>query len=289
MVMVKIGINEKSLPFELNWFDKLNCARSCGFSFVELSIDETDARMKRLDWNKEQRLNLVQDVFESGVPIDTMMLSALRKFPLGSEDEDVYEKSFEICKKAILLAKDLGIRNIQIAGYDEYYEKKSLLTRENFIENLRRVVNFAAENQVMIAIETMDDKFINSIAKVREIKKDISSPWLQAYPDLGNISAWPENIPSQDLTEGLENIVSVHVKDTIKVTDNNPGKFKNVPFGEGDVEFFGLFKTLHRIGYNGTLTVEMWSEKSNNAVMLMHQAHDFILELLTKAKLVVDK
>lgn len=287
--MVKIGINEKSLPFELSWFDKLNCAKSCGYSFIELSIDETEDRISRLDWTKGQRLSLVEDVITTGVPIDTMMLSALRKFPLGSANAEIYDKSYEICQKAIILAKDLGIRNIQIAGYDEYYAAKSLLTRENFIENLRRVVNFASENQVMIAIETMDDKFINSIAKIREIKQEISSPWLQAYPDLGNISAWPENIPSLDLAEGLENIVSVHVKDTLSVTSTSPGKFKNVPFGEGDVEFFGLFKTLKRIGYSGTLTVEMWSEKNDNAVDLMIKAHTFVTELLSKAGLNIEK
>ncbi|QER66534.1 L-ribulose-5-phosphate 3-epimerase [Paucilactobacillus nenjiangensis] len=286
--MVKIGINEKSLPFELSWFDKLNCAKSCGYSFIELSIDETEDRISRLDWTKGQRLSLVEDVITTGVPIDTMMLSALRKFPLGSANAEIYDKSYEICQKAIILAKDLGIRNIQIAGYDEYYAAKSLLTRENFIENLRRVVNFASENQVMIAIETMDDKFINSIAKIREIKQEISSPWLQAYPDLGNISAWPENIPSLDLAEGLENIVSVHVKDTLSVTSTSPGKFKNVPFGEGDVEFFGLFKTLKRIGYSGTLTVEMWSEKNDNAVDLMIKAHTFVTELLSKAGLNIE-
>ncbi|WP_137601706.1 L-ribulose-5-phosphate 3-epimerase [Paucilactobacillus nenjiangensis] len=286
--MVKIGVNEKSLPFELSWFDKLNCAKSCGYSFIELSIDETEDRISRLDWTKGQRLSLVEDVINTGVPIDTMMLSALRKFPLGSANAEIYDKSYEICQKAIILAKDLGIRNIQIAGYDEYYAAKSLLTRENFIENLRRVVNFASENQVMIAIETMDDKFINSIAKIREIKQEISSPWLQAYPDLGNISAWPENIPSLDLAEGLENIVSVHVKDTLSVTSTSPGKFKNVPFGEGDVEFFGLFKTLKRIGYSGTLTVEMWSEKNDNAVDLMIKAHTFVTELLSKAGLNIE-
>ena len=38
--------------------------------------------------------------------------------------------------KAIDLASDLGIRVIQLAGYDVYYEKKSVATRSFFIENL---------------------------------------------------------------------------------------------------------------------------------------------------------
>ncbi|MCZ2492781.1 L-ribulose-5-phosphate 3-epimerase [Dellaglioa carnosa] len=283
--MVKLGINEKSLPFQMSWYDKLSLAKEQGFSFIELSIDETDDRTGRLDWDKEKRFNLVKDIYQVGITIDTMMLSALRKYPLGSENEITYEKSYQICKKAIILARDLGIRNIQIAGYDEYYESKTVLTHENFIENLQRVVDFAAANQVMIAIETMDDGFINSITKVKTIKKSIISPWLQAYPDLGNISAWPDNKPVQDLTDGLDNIVSVHVKDVLAVTKDFPGQFKDVTFGEGDVDFLGLFKTLNRIGYHGTLTIEMWSENDEDVLIKIKDAHEFVSDLLNKSGL----
>ncbi len=286
--MVKLGINEKSLPAAMSWFDKLNFAKNQGFSFVEMSIDETDARIARLSWNKEQRFSLVKDIYQSGVSIDTMMLSALRRFPLGSENKAIYDQSFDMCQKAIILAKDLGIRNIQIAGYDEYYGSKTPLTHENFIENLQRVVNFAAEHQVMISIETMDDCFINSIAKIKNVKKSIVSPWLQAYPDLGNISAWPDNQPIEDLTQGLDSIIAIHVKDVLSVTDQTSGKFKDVPFGEGDVNFLGLFKALKRVGYQGTFTIEMWSENDIDADRKVVFAHDFIVDLLTQSGLLVE-
>ncbi|CAH1852223.1 L-ribulose-5-phosphate 3-epimerase [Convivina praedatoris] len=281
--MVKLGINEKSLPFAMTWREKLQLAKNQGFDFIEMSVDETDERLGRLDWTRQQRWDLVQDMYAVDLPIDTMMLSGLRKFPLGSEEGDIAEKSYLICQKAIILARDLGIRNIQIAGYDEYYGEKNDLTRELFIENLQRVVDFAAENQIMIAIETMDDPFINSVAKVQEIKQSVRSPWLQAYPDLGNISAWPENVPGQDLADGLDSIVAIHVKDTYKVTETTPGKFKNVPFGRGEVNFLGLFKTLKRIGYQGTLTIEMWSEHDADAIEQVIEAQQFVQDLLAQA------
>ncbi len=286
--MARLGINEKSLPFELSWREKLAFAKQQGFSFIELSIDESDERIARLDWSDNDIFSLLKNSYESAVSIDTMMLSALRKFPLGSQDPVLYDAAYRMCQKAIILAKKLGIRNIQIAGYDEYYHAKTALTRENFIENLQRVVDFAAANQVMIAIETMDDDFINSINKIRKIKQNISSPWLQAYPDIGNISAWPQVNPGEDLTDGFENIVSVHVKDTLVVTENTPGKFKNVPFGTGNVEFLGLFKTLKRLGYQGTFTIEMWSERDKDCVGQVKKAHDFILELLTQAGILIE-
>ena len=52
-------------------------------------LDETDARLARLDWSPEQRLALVKAVAETGVRVPSMCLSAHRRFPLGSEDDAV--------------------------------------------------------------------------------------------------------------------------------------------------------------------------------------------------------
>ena len=90
-------------------------------------------------------------------------------------------------------------RNIQLAGYDVYYEPKTLLSREYFVENLRKCVDMAAKKLVMLSIETMDDPFINSLDKVTYYKSQVRSPWLQAYPDVGNLTAWPTNdVGAQD-------------------------------------------------------------------------------------------
>lgn len=33
------------------WPERLVLAKSCGFDFVEMSVDETDERLSRLDWS----------------------------------------------------------------------------------------------------------------------------------------------------------------------------------------------------------------------------------------------
>ena len=75
---------------------------------------------------------------ETGVPIRTMCLSGHRKYPLGSNDPETCARGMEIMEKAIRLAEDLGIRIIQLAGYDVYYEEGSEETRERFEENLKK-------------------------------------------------------------------------------------------------------------------------------------------------------
>ena len=46
--------------------------KACGFDFVEISIDETDTRLARLDWTKEERLKINQAMLETGIRIPTM-------------------------------------------------------------------------------------------------------------------------------------------------------------------------------------------------------------------------
>ena len=45
-----IGLYEKAMPSALNWEEKLQCARDCGYDFVEISIDVAlYFRNKKLD------------------------------------------------------------------------------------------------------------------------------------------------------------------------------------------------------------------------------------------------
>lgn len=235
-------------------------AKSCGFDFVEMSVDETDERLSRLDWSAAQRASLVTAMIETGVAIPSMCLSAHRRFPFGSRDEAVRERAREIMSKAIRLARDLGIRTIQLAGYDVYYEDHDEGTQQRFAEGLAWAVEQAAASQVMLAVEIMDTAFMNSISKWKKWDEMLASPWFTVYPDVGNLSAWGNDVPAE-LKLGIDRIAAIHLKDTQPVTEQSPGQFRDVPFGEGCVDFVGIFKTLHQLNYRGSFLIEMWTEK----------------------------
>ncbi|ENT4003410.1 L-ribulose-5-phosphate 3-epimerase [Salmonella enterica] len=187
-----LGIYEKALAKDLSWPERLVLAKSCGFDFVEMSVDETDERLSRLEWTPAQRASLVNAMLESGVAIPSMCLSAHRRFPFGSRDEAVRQRAREIMTKAIRLARDLGIRTIQLAGYDVYYEEHDEGTQQRFAEGLAWAVEQAAAAQVMLAVEIMDTAFMNSISKWKKWDEMLSSPWFTVYPDVGNLSAVDE-------------------------------------------------------------------------------------------------
>lgn len=287
-MMTALGVYEKALPPNLSWVEKFELAKKLGFSYIELSIDESDARLDRLDWDMKTLREISDAMDKTDIRIQSLCLSAHRRYPLGSFDANTRHHALIILKKAVKIASMLGIRTIQLAGYDVYYEEKSELTREYFISNLKKCVEIAASKQVMLAIEIMDDPFINSITKYNAIKSQIPSPWLQVYPDIGNLSAWPGNDVGQELEQNIAAIAAIHIKDVVKVSPQTTGVFKNVRFGEGDVNFLANFKTLFRIGYRGSFVLEMWSESDQNPVRSITEALLYIKPILKEAGYVLE-
>lgn len=281
--MTRVGIYEKALPKDISWLERLQLAKKLEFDYVEMSVDETDERLARLDWTNEERHLVKRAMEDTGVMIHSMCFSGQRRYPMGSHELEVRTKSLNLMFKAIDLAYDLGIRIIQVAGYDVYYEDKDILTRHYFIENLRKSLDYAASKGVILSIEIMDDPFMNSISRFLDIKEEIASPYLQVYPDLGNLSAWGENNVGDELKLGIPYISAIHLKDTYSVTPEFPGQFRDVPFGEGCVDFEGCLKTLKRLGYSGPFMIEMWSEKAENPEIEIAKAKNYLYPLIEGA------
>lgn len=253
-----LGLYEKALNPELDWKSRFAKAKELGFDFVEISIDETDERIARLDWTPTQIEDFRKAACEADVTCQSMCLSAHRRFPFGSKDPEIREKAHTILEKAVDFCNRSGIRVIQLAGYDVYYETSTSESVKYFKEAMYWAASVAAQKQVMLAMEIMDTPFINSISKHIAYEAMIKSPWYKVYPDVGNISAWPENDVDFEFEHGISSIVGVHLKDTLAVKEDFAGKFKCVPFGQGCVDFVKRFAQLEKLGYTGPYMMEMW-------------------------------
>lgn len=245
MKAYQIGLYEKAMPLTLDWRQKLTCAREAGFDYVEISIDETDEKLARLEWTDKERAALVDIMQEVGVPIRSMCLSGHRKYPFGSHDEATRRRSMEIMEKAIALSADLGIRTIQLAGYDVYYEAGDVDTRRWFRENLKHAVDKAAAMGIVMGFETMETGFMNTVGKAMEYVNEINSPYLGVYPDLGNITNAALSYGThvlEDMQSGSGHLVAMHLKETL------PGVFREVPFGTGHVDFEAGIAAAWRLG-----------------------------------------
>ncbi len=258
LYQLPLGLYEKALPPLKNWHTLLEEVKTLGFVFMEMSIDESDARLKRLYWQKREITQVINAGKSVGIRIPSICLSCHRATPFGSARKTVRVQALNRMKRAITLADALGVRVIQLAGYDVYYEKAHAKSLEYFLEGLQKSVDYAAQAQVMLGMEIMDTQFMNSISKFLSLKSRIPSPWLGLYPDVGNVSAWNEN-PSHEIIAGMPYILSVHLKDTYKPHADFLGQFRDVPFGKGCVNFDAVFATLKHMCYQGPFVIEMWA------------------------------
>ena len=241
-----------------------------------MSIDETDEKIRRLDMSQAERLEMVSLMKIVGLPVRTMCLSGHRKYPLGSSDPEVRAKGMEMMEKAIQLADDLGIRIIQLAGYDVYYEKSNEETRSYFVENLKKAAELAARAGVVLGFETMETEFMNTVQKSMEYVNLVSSTYLNVYPDIGNITNATKAYgtdPFEDLRAGKGHLAAMHLKET------TPGVFREVPFGKGHVDFERAIQTAWELGVR-KFVAEFWYKGSGEWMKELVDTNDRMRKIL---------
>lgn len=254
MAQYTLGLYEKAMPDGLSFREMLELTKRTGFDRLELSVDESDMRLARLDWPFSQVHNLKRLVDDTGVLIRTMCLSGHRKYPLGSHDPAIRQNSLEIMRKAVGLAAELGIAIIQLAGYDVYYETGDEETRAWFAENLALSTEMAAKAGVLLGFETMETAFMDTVGKAMAYVNLVGSPYLGVYPDIGNLKNAAVLYGSDilaDLELGRGHIYAAHLKETV------PGVYRNMVFGTGHTQYQECIQVLWGMGVR-MFTGEFW-------------------------------
>ena len=253
----EIGLYEKAMP-ELSWPEKFAAAKEAGYDFVEISIDASEEKIARVYMSKEERRALVALMYESGMPLRTMNVSALTKYALGDEDDAIRNRGLDIARHAIPLAADLGVRVVMFPGYDVYFGVSTPETVRRFREAIDELKQLAAQYGTLIGFETMENEFMNTVEKGMYWVETFDSPYVQLYPDIGNTTnaaVLHGTDPLADLRLGHGHMVAFHLKET------KPGHFREIPYGEGHVDFPGAIETVWALGVRRFVT-EFWYDKT---------------------------
>ena len=267
----RLGLYEKSMPQHLEWEKKLITAKKNGFDWLEISIDESEARLNRL-WDDKEPDRILAAEKNSGFPIRTMCLSGHRKYPMGSSDKAIRGKSMEIMERAITFSDQIGIRIIQLAGYDVYYEESTAETRKHFMEGLFRSCEMAAKYGIVLGFETMETAFMDTVEKAMAYVSMVNSPYLQLYPDAGNLTnaskAYQISL-CEDVDKGKGHIAAVHLKESM------PGIYRDMTFGTGHVDFNTVIKKAWNLGVR-QFTGEFWYKGNGDYEKEIRKSAEFL-------------
>jgi len=257
------GICRIIFPSAMPLEECFRAARDAGFDAIELSMTgelepaAASGQVKRIG----------EQARKANIAIAALWVSPLGQYPLNSADAQVRARGVESLKKAIEFAGYLdcgallvvpgrvGSLNGEIVGYETSWER--------FTAELKKVVPFAAQARVVLAIENVSNKFLLSPRDKRSFVDQFETAWVRSFFDIGNVmyTGYPQD---WILTLGPR-IVRVHAKDR-KTT---PKAELESPSGllEGDVDWKAVMAALVKVGYRGFISAEI-GQKPNDAGQL---------------------
>lgn len=277
---VSLGIYEKALLSEESWEKFFAQVVTTGFTFCDLSVDESSERFSRLEWEKSQREKVRLAAKNSGVQIGGICLSAHRKVMPGSRDAAVRRQAKDVYRKGINLAYDLGAPVVQVAGYFNYYEEPWVDAKRYYVDALAQAGEYAARAGILLGIENVDSSGLRSIPEAVKVIKEIDNPYVQLYPDIGNI-AEHRGDEHEELQAAKGHILAIHVKDVL------PGQPRKIPFGKGIVNWEKAMATLAQQNWCGRMMLEMWNNDNPDASEICKKSRATVFSWLQNAHIEV--
>jgi sugar phosphate isomerase/epimerase len=168
-------------------------------------------------------------------------------------------------KKIVDLASDLGT-HVVTTHIGVTPEDRRDPIYQTMLAACRELADYAADRGVTFAIETGPEKAV----VLKQFLDDVDSNGLGVNLDPANLVMVVGDDPVQAVTTLDKYIVHTHAKDGIQLlagsamgvyhgasaSSEPAAKFKEVPLGEGRVDWPAYLGALARVGYRGFLTIE---------------------------------
>lgn len=274
-----IGSYEKAFPNGTSVSEMLRLSKEASYDFFEISIDRTDERISRL-YNDEFLAECYEAVRTNDIQIGSMCLSALSTYTLGNSDPDIAKRAMEILERAIIFSSRLGIRIVQIPGCDvpkngDHTDK----TNDLFFKNVRAAVETASVYGVCLAVENMEDSYMDTVKKSVKLVEAVNSPYLQLYPDSGNITSASKIYSTddkEDMMNGFGHYIAFHLKET------RPNKYGGLFYGEGHVDFQRMVNYAWKLGAR-RFVMEYWYTGNKEWISDLSKAREMCSKWIEKA------
>lgn len=230
----------------------LDFAQRLGLDGVDLILQRDYRCGLSPDTAEAEAPALAQAAAERGVPIRSLTpyLKAL-----NVPDDGVRAVTVEAFEQAIRVAAALGARTVRVlAGYevpaDQWDFALALL-----VDALRRLGDYGAERGVALNIENHDGSMAVDAVRTMEVWRAVGHPNVGVIYDPANlIRDGMEGVP-ESLDLQAEAIRLIHVKDYI-FSPEYPNNRRAMPIGDGVIPWMEILRGLHRIGYDGDLSIE---------------------------------
>jgi len=194
-------------------------------------------------------------------------------------EPDVHYRRIRIdhTKRALTLAKELGAPNITTEPGGPVEGRPWGECLKLFVEMLKPVVEHAEKEGVMLLVEPEPDLLIETADQYLEFASKISSPFLGLNFDIGHAYCVRDE-PPETIRRLGKLIRHVHLEDIAPTRVHH----HLIP-GEGAIDFGATLAALQEVGYDGWVTVELYTchENPDHAAKV---ARERVLKIAQAAK-----
>ncbi|MEQ9378464.1 MAG: sugar phosphate isomerase/epimerase family protein [Imperialibacter sp.] len=239
-VSIKKSLKWGMVKDDLSIMDKFKMLKDLGYDGVELDSPN--------DLDKKQVL-AARD--KTGLVIPGVVNSVHWKSPISHADPKVRQACADSMKTALQDCKDYGGTTVLlVAGvvnaetsYDDAYRRSQ--------DEIRKMIPWAHETGVKIAIENVWNNFLLSPMEAARFIDELNDPMVGWYFDIGNVVryGWPE----QWIKVLNRRIMKLDVKEYSRKKQSDEGIWKgfDVELLEGDNNWPAVMRALEAIDYKG--------------------------------------
>ena len=185
------------------------------------------------------------------------------------KDTDLAGQRIDFLKYCIDVANELESRCVSIWSGISPIDCGSHDAMETLVRNLAVVLEHAETKNVDIAFEPEPGMLIDTTGRFERLLHLIDSPRLKMTMDIGHLFCMSE-VPIADYLERWQDrIINVHIEDMVS------DRHEHLMFGEGQIHFPPVIESLHQIGYQDGVYIEL-SRHSHAADKIVPAAFDFL-------------
>ncbi|MGA2403525.1 MAG: sugar phosphate isomerase/epimerase family protein [Syntrophobacteraceae bacterium] len=177
---------------------------------------------------------------------------------LANPEPDARKWRVEFTKRCIDMARFLSCPNVSVTSGRMVPgvrpEKSLALLKQSLFE----IVEYAAAKHVRVGMEYEPGLLVERADELEGLILEIGDENFGANLDLGH-SYLAGEVPSHVALRLASRIFHIHIEDI-----GNRKHYHLIP-GEGDIDFGEIFQALSRIGYDGFVTVELYTFPENPA------------------------
>jgi sugar phosphate isomerase/epimerase len=271
---VKLGYNTNGFPHH-RLEDTLRILADLGYESVAIALDyhaldpfhpnlpSELAKVKAL----LERLQL-SCVVETGA---RFLLDPWRKHQptLLSRDPTERDKRLDFLTRTVKIARELQADAVSLWSGTPLEQEPVEALFQRLADGCRVLADEAARLAVRLAFEPEPGMFIDTLAKFRLLDERVSHPAFGLTIDIGHLHCMGEVPIASYLTTWRHRLWNVHIEDMRR------GVHEHLFFGEGEIAFEPILRTLREI-YAGGAHIEL-SRHGHNAVETARRARTFLL------------